>query len=148
MSTVLNRSEVATGFESKNTTSRPRSLRPLNNDLGEHGKLFWSGRQSCNRQERTWRKGHKTLCRYSFSDLDLEKTCEYRRGLQLDDAERQSVLLVLLVNSSVRAVVTGRPRFFGARDSQPLHVVVQGRAFHPQTGCSAVRARDDAVRLF
>ena len=93
-------------------------------------------------------RGHKTLCRYSFSDLDLEKTCEYRRGLQLDDAERQSVLLVLLVNSSVRAVVTGRPRIFGARDSQPLHVVVQGRAFHPQTGCSAVRARDDAVRLF
>jgi hypothetical protein len=99
-------------------------------------------------QERTWRRGHKTLCRYSFSDLDLEKTCEYRRGLQLDDAERQSVLLVLLVNSSVRVVVTGRPRIFGARDSQPLHVVVQGRAFHPQTSCSAVRARDDAVRLF
>ena len=111
-------------------------------------ETFLEWRQSRNRQERTWRRGHKTLCRYSFSDLDLEKTCEYRRGLQLDDAERQSVLLVLLVNSSVRAVVTGRPRIFGARDSQPLHVVVQGRAFHPQTGCSAVRARDDAVRLF
>jgi hypothetical protein len=89
-----------------------------------------------------------TLCCYSFSDLNLEKTCEYRRNLQLDYVARQSVLLVLLVNSSVRAVVTGRPGILGARDSQPLHVVVQGRAFHPQAGCSAVRARDDAVRLF
>jgi hypothetical protein len=66
--------------------------------LGKHGRLCWSGLQPRNREEREGRRGHRTLCRYSFRISNLEKTLEYRRNLQLDDTERQSVLLVLLVN--------------------------------------------------
>lgn len=58
------------------------------------------------------------------------------------------VLLVFLGLSPVRVVLTRKPGIFGARDSQPLHVVVQGGAFHSQASGGAVGTGDDAVRLF
>jgi hypothetical protein len=142
---ISDRSEIATSFESRNTTSRTvKSSYNFSASMGT--SLEWSAVSQPTAEE--VEEGSHDAVPLVFLDFNLDKTREYRRNLQLEDAERQSVLLVVLVNSSVRAVVTGRPGIFGARDSQPLHVVVQGRAFHPQTGCSAVRARDDAVRLF
>jgi hypothetical protein len=60
-----------------------------------------------------------------FSDFNLEKTWELLRNLQLEDCRKAIRPFGFLVNSSVRAIVTGKPKISRARDSQFLHVKVE-----------------------
>jgi hypothetical protein len=73
--------------------TRLRGLKSSYNFSASMGTLLeWSA--VFNQQQRKWRRGHITLSRYSFRISSFEKTWEYRRNLQLEDAARQSALLV------------------------------------------------------
>ena len=88
---ISDRSEIATSFESRNTTSRTVKS-SYNSAASMETLLEWSAVSQPTAEE-VEERSHDAVP-LVLSDFDLEKTWECRRNLQLEDAAKQSALLV------------------------------------------------------
>jgi hypothetical protein len=88
---ISDRSEIAASVESRNTTSR--TAKSSYNFSARMGTLLEWSAVSQPTAEEVEERSHDAVP-LGFSDFNLEKTWEYRRNLQLEDAARQSALLV------------------------------------------------------
>jgi hypothetical protein len=87
---IYDRSEIATSFESRNTTSR--TVKSSYNFSASTGTLLEGSAVSQPTAEKVEERSHDAVP-LALSDFNLEKTWECRSNLQLEDAARQSALL-------------------------------------------------------
>jgi hypothetical protein len=88
---ISDRNEIATSFESRNTTLR--TVKSSYNFSASMGTLLERAAVSQPTAEEVEERSHDAVP-LVLSDFNLEKTWEYRRNPQLEDVARQSVPLV------------------------------------------------------